>query len=116
MPAITKSIDVTRDSPLDKYSESRLYEAYLENEDSPIKGNKMTKFFSKNFNRLIPGKSIDFDQRMISDFVRKSKEMDLGVKEAVEVRPSVGSIYFNAQQQLDTVKAKTNKARGRREM
>lgn len=44
----------------------------------------MTKFLTSKFNRLIPGKSIDVEQQMIQDFVRKSKEMDLGFKEVGE--------------------------------
>jgi hypothetical protein len=44
----------------------------------------MSKFFTHKFNRLIPGKSIDVEQQMIQDFVRKSKEMDIGVKDVAD--------------------------------
>lgn len=55
-----------------------------EQEDSPVKlhGKKMTKFLSHKFNRLIPGRSIDIEQKMIEEFVRKSKEMDITIKDA----------------------------------
>lgn len=88
LPAISISYAGEKNSPIRKGSDSQLYQSYLEQEDSPSKlpGNKaaMTKFFTNKFNRLIPGKSIDVEQQMISEFVRKSKEMDLGVKDFVE--------------------------------
>jgi hypothetical protein len=69
LPAISSSFAGEKNSPVRKSSDSRLYQAYLENEDSPSKlpSNKalMTKFFTKKFNRLIPGKSIDVEQLMI---------------------------------------------------
>jgi len=80
LPAIGNIKTLNSNPPSRKNSDSRLYEQYVDSDDSPthVQNTKvsMVKLITSKFNRIVPGKSIDFEQQMISDFVRKSKEMD----------------------------------------
>ncbi len=81
LPTILNNFVPDSNSVSRKNSESRLYEAYLDCDESPSRMPNtkvsMTKMIKSKFNRLIPGKSIDFEKQMIREFVRKSKEMEI---------------------------------------
>jgi hypothetical protein len=80
LPAIGNIQTLNSNPPSRKNSDSRLYEQHIDSDDSPthVPSTKvsMVKLITSKINRIVPGKSIDFEQQMISDFVRKSKEMD----------------------------------------
>ena len=66
LPKISNNFVPYSNSVSRKNSESRLYEAYLDNDESPSRMPNtkvsMTKMIKSKFNRLIPGKSIDFEK------------------------------------------------------
>lgn len=80
-----------------------------------IAGLNIMQFYRKNFNKVVSGRSIDPETKMIDDFVRQSKDMEVQGVARPKAKMSVGPVYLIAQEQLQHHLKRTTSAHKQRE-
>lgn len=81
-----------------KAEEIKIEDDVLDKLEQPpeLKDKKQYVVFSKNFNVLVPGRSLHTEQYMLQEFMRKSRELEQSVKDVYKPKQvdSVGGAYM----------------------